>query len=158
MKDTNSLSVYFSTRQPALDSVSPIKHTWVPSLVRIATISWCSHVAIGDEHAVLDVHLEEGTRFVPRILHDTYAQLRPQVAFHLGRRRPVDLTRYEGIGPPSWMRIVIRWLTFGLVPYSGDCLGMVKDVLEQDGIHVPRRITTPGGLERWMNRKAFLRG
>ncbi len=147
MKDIPSISVYFSTR----------KH-WTAKAVRILTVSWCSHVAIGDEHAVLDVKMEDGARYIPRVLYVTFAQVRPQMAFHLGRRREVDFTRYEGMPPPSWARIAIRWLTFGFISYSGDCLGMVKDVLEQDGIPVPRRITTPGGLQCWLDARGFLRG
>ena len=147
MKDIPSMSVYFSTR-----------NHWTARAVRLFTLSWCSHVAIGDEHAVLDMKLSEGTRYVPRVLYATFNQVRPQVAFHLGRRRPVDLTRYEDMPPPSWGRIVLRWVTLGLVPYSGDCLGIVKDVLKQDGIEVPRSVTTPGGLQSWMEKRGFLRG
>jgi hypothetical protein len=147
MKDIPSVSIYFSTR-----------NHWTARVIRALTFSWCSHVAVGDEHAVLDVKLDDGTRYVPFILYNTYRQVRPQVAFHLGRRKEVDFTRYEEMPPPSWTRIAIRWMTLGLIPYSGDCLGVVKDVLEQDGIPVPRRITTPGGLQCWLDARGFLRG
>lgn len=145
------ICVYFSTGKWIGDwSWRSIRSYIGSSLVRICTISrWC-HVSIGSGDVVLDPSMR-GDLFWPTLgFLETYPTLgeiyvvrcpfTPQVKHH----RPL-------MGR-SWLRALLCTLSRGRIQ-SRDCVQVVCNHLRVAGLDVPKRITTPRQLRRWLTKR-----
>jgi hypothetical protein len=117
-------------------------------------MSRVSHILLADEHAVLDIHHTHGVLFRP---HYEYWECNCWTdCLLLGDDLPSPrLYTWEGGDPPITWRSVVKYLSLGLVPYDGDCVGIAREALSRMEINVPFWVTTPGGIIRWLKRKGY---
>ena len=118
-------------------------HALLTWLIHKLTRSDMVHVAIGDSQIVLDPSLEgvlfhESTLFCMQYPWLGWCVVVPT-------DKPVDLARFEGIGPLHPLPSFLRWITLGLWP-ARDCVGITIEALRRAGVKVPNRIVTPGEL------------
>jgi hypothetical protein len=120
-----------------------VRLVWVASFRRIA------HVCIADGHVVLDP--KPGGRNV-------YWNITQYNALYPGIRAAVLLPEIhvdiEDVPrtPHPLGRMFVRWLSAGIADCD-DCVTVTAGLLRTAGLAVPRRLTTPAGLLRWLARQ-----
>ena len=70
---------------------------------------------------------------------------------------PIDLSRYEGHDRKyrqAWMSL-LKLFPFGLIRVSDDCADITRDTLAQAGVMLPRRVTSPAGIYRYLRRRRY---
>lgn len=127
---------------------------------RIMTLSPLIHVAPAGSGVVADVSIM-GTRFWSLL---KFIKIYPSLDGYIhvpnrcvdGDITVPDYDRYENRKyPPSALRATLKHITFGLYNRSEDCVTVTKDVLLQAGVEVPRRVTSPVGVKRWLIRRGY---
>jgi len=121
-------------------------------VIRWAGLSWASHVSVSDGEVVLEITLDDRSVFIADLPYKLLHANRRQERYSLAHGRP-RLKRWTDQPPPNKWRSVIRYLTYGIIKYDDDCLGVAIQILNEAGMTVPRRIVTPGQLRRWARRK-----
>ena len=140
-RNRSPIILYFSTNDKKISKI-----------IRWAGLSWTSHVSVSDGDVVLEITLDEKSWFVPDFPYSQLESHRRQEQYKVAHSKNPNLQRFENKEPPNKMRSVLRFLTFGLYKYKGDCVGVAIQVLQEAGVPVPSRISTPGGLRRWVKR------
>lgn len=113
-----------------------------------------SHCAIGVGCVVLDKQMS-GPTYWPL---SRYLQKYPTLdhAYVIPSTTPIDLNSISPGGPIRPLRTLIKLVSNGRFA-SDDCVCLVRRVLDEAGIPVPRTCTTPGRLDRWLSQRAFRR-
>ncbi len=165
MKPSGFVRVFFITRRAG--KIGPRRNFRVlrrkPKLFRQWWCAWwvhrlsgspLVHVAVSYRGAVLDPGLN-GVRFIPEIIFaENHPFLTDIVTVPVGPG--IDLDAFASTRRvPAWPTF-IRWLTRGLTPAPRDCVSIVAAVLRSGGVAVPRRITTPAQLFRWLKDHRFV--
>jgi hypothetical protein len=123
-------------------------------VIRAASFSNISHVLLADTNAILDLNPIYGVIYRT---HIEYMESEEWVdCFPLGDDLPNPrLGDWENAPPANKWRCAVKYLSLGLVPYAGDCVGIAREALRRAGIKVPFWVTTPNGLYRWLKRKGY---
>jgi hypothetical protein len=140
-KNRSPIILYFNTND-----------NWYSKVIRWAGLSWASHVSVSDGQVVLEITLNAGSVFMADFPYNMLQAHRRQERYLLAYGRP-RLTRWTNDPKPNKWRSVLRYLTFGMIKYNDDCMGVAIQILKEAGTDVPSRIVTPGQLRRWVRRK-----
>lgn len=121
---------------------------WLSWLTRTCTRSRLAHCAIGYDGAVLDPGIIGGKMwpFLPFV--SSYPTLAATVAVPL--ENPIDLDKHFIAGRIRVWPTILKWMTFGAIIRTDDCLCVVRRCLIDGGIQVPRRIVSPHQLLNWL--------
>lgn len=115
-------------------------------LTRALTRSDLTHVAVSDGEAVISPTFE-GVRYYS---HLNFFQHFPTIDSTIAVRvdRVADLGRYDD-SKLSITRSLLKHLTAGLAP-ADDCVTIASSILRYGGVNVPRYITSPIALRRYL--------
>ena len=115
--------------------------------MRTLSASDIAHCAIGVDGAVLDPGMTCDRYWPESAFVDRYPTLAAIVILEVN---PLpDLDERPQQGPRRPWRTIIRWLSRGATP-ANDCVTVVVYHLARAGVVVPRYVTTPRALYRFL--------
>ena len=146
MKQPKNLYVFVSANKEQRNRIDRFS----VRLIRFLSGSKLSHVAVGDGRVVLECR-RLGDRFHR---HRPYVLKRPALiaGFTVPVCRKPDLDTYAIARKRSVWPTILTWATRGRYP-STACVEQVKQILNDSGFYIPRRITTPVQMYRYLMDK-----
>ena len=125
---------------------------WLGWATRLCSFSRLSHIAVAHGGVAIEVSVA-GSTFWPILRWAEEMAPRIDTIVEITTEQPIDMVRLGNrkVDAHAWRSFLKLW-TKGLVRISEDCVDVAVNGLKQQGIKVPRCVTTPQGLLNYLKR------